>query len=66
MVGGNQSTLPSPCTAFSQSLSLNSLLRLDHVARNALAARNNDNSRPRNPTPKIAPTAPGIIFVKHN
>ena len=49
MVGGNQSTLPSPCTAFSQSLSVNSLLRLDHVARNALAARNNDNSRPRNP-----------------
>ena len=32
--------LPSPCTAFSQSLSVNSL-RLDHTARNALAARNN-------------------------
>ena len=66
MVGGNQSTLPSPCTAFSQSLSVNSLLRLDHVTRNALAARNNYNSQPRNPTPAIAPTAPGIIFVKHN
>ena len=34
-------TLPSPCTAFSQSLSVNSL-RLDHTARNALAARNNE------------------------
>ena len=33
--------LPSPCTAFSQSLSVNSL-RLDHTARNALAARNNE------------------------
>ena len=28
-----------PCTAFRQSLSVNSL-RLDHTARNALAARN--------------------------
>ena len=33
--------LPSPCKAFSQSLSVNSL-RLDHTARNALAARNNE------------------------
>ena len=33
--------LPSPCTAFSQSLLVNSL-RLDHTARNALAARNNE------------------------
>ena len=33
--------LPSPCTAFSQSLSVNSL-RLNHTARNALAARNNE------------------------
>ena len=33
--------LPSPCMAFSQSLSVNSL-RLDHTARNALAARNNE------------------------
>ena len=33
--------LPSPCTAFSQSLSVNSL-RLDHTARNALAARKNE------------------------
>ena len=33
--------LPSPCTAFSQSLSVNSL-RLDHTARHALAARNNE------------------------
>ena len=30
-----------PCTAFSQSLSVNSL-RLDHTARNAFAARNNE------------------------
>ena len=49
-------TFPSPCTAFSQSLSVNSFrwriwgeragnashFRLDHVTRNALAARNND------------------------
>ena len=34
-------TLPSPCTAFSRSLSVNSL-RLDHTARNALAAWNNE------------------------
>ena len=34
-----EKTLPSPCTAFSQSLSVNSL-RFDHVTRNALAARN--------------------------
>ena len=34
-------SLPSPCTAFSQSLSVNSR-RLDHTARNALAARNNE------------------------
>ena len=33
--------LPSTCTVFSQSLSVNSL-RLDHTARNALAARNNE------------------------
>ena len=33
--------LHGPCTAFSQSLSVNSL-RLDHTARNALAARNNE------------------------
>ena len=33
--------LPSPCTAFSQSLSVNSL-RLDQTARHALAARNNE------------------------
>ena len=33
--------LPSPCTAFSQSFSVNSL-RLDHAARNALAERNNE------------------------
>ena len=33
--------LPSPYTAFSQSLLVNSL-RLDHTARNALAARNNE------------------------
>ena len=33
--------LPSPCTVFSQSLLVNSL-RLDHTARNALAARNNE------------------------
>ena len=32
---------PSPYTAFSQSLLVNSL-RLDHTARNALAARNNE------------------------
>ena len=32
-----------PCTAFSQSLSVNSL-RLDYVTRNALAARNNEVS----------------------
>ena len=32
--------LPSPCTAFAQSLSVNSL-RLDHTARHALATRNN-------------------------
>ena len=32
---------PSPCTAFSQSPSVNSLC-LDHTARNALAARNNE------------------------
>ena len=42
MVGSSQSTLPKPCTAFSQSLSVNSLLRQDHVTRNALAARNNE------------------------
>ena len=35
--------LPSPCTAFSQSLSVNSP-RLDHVTRNALTARNNEAS----------------------
>ena len=34
-------SLPSSCTAFSQSLSVNSL-RLDHTARHALAARNNE------------------------
>ena len=34
-------TLPSPFRAFSQSLSVNSL-RLDHTARNDLAARNNE------------------------
>ena len=48
--------LPSPCTAFSQSLSVNSLrwrirveragnasrFRLDHATRNALASRNNE------------------------
>ena len=33
--------LPSPCRVFSQSLLVNSL-RLDHTARNALAARNNE------------------------
>ena len=33
--------LPSPYTAFSQSLLVNSF-RLDHTARNALAARNNE------------------------
>ena len=33
--------LPSPYTAFCQSLLVNSL-RLDHTARNALAARNNE------------------------
>ena len=33
--------LPSPYTAFSQSLLVISL-RLDHTARNALAARNNE------------------------
>ena len=33
--------LPSPCTAFSQSLSVNSL-RLHHTARHALAGRNNE------------------------
>ena len=33
--------LPSPSTAFSQSVSVNSL-RLDLTARNALAARNNE------------------------
>ena len=33
--------LPSSCAAFSQSLSVNSL-RLDHTARHALAARNNE------------------------
>ena len=33
--------LPSPYTGFSQSLLVNSL-RLDHTARNALAARNNE------------------------
>ena len=33
--------LPSPCTAFPQSLSVNSL-RLDHTARNALATQNNE------------------------
>ena len=42
MVGSNQSTLPGACPGFSQSLSVNSLLRLDHVTRNALAARNNE------------------------
>ena len=42
MVGSNQSTLPSACPAFSQSLSVNSLLHLDHVTRNTLAARNNE------------------------
>ena len=50
------SGLPSPCKAFSQALSVNSLrrrirgervghpslLRLDHVTRDALAARNNE------------------------
>ena len=49
--------LPSPCTAFSQSLSVNSFrwrirgeragntnshFRMDHVTRNALAARKNE------------------------
>ena len=48
--------LPSPCKAFSQALSVNSLrrrirgervghaslLRLDHVTRDSLAARNNE------------------------
>ena len=34
-------TLPSPCTAFSRSLSVNSL-RLDHTTRNALAAWSNE------------------------
>ena len=44
--GGN--SLPSPCSAFSQSLSVNSLWwrirgeRSDHVTRNSLAARNNE------------------------
>ena len=38
-----EKTLPSPCTAFSQSLSANSL-RLDYVTRNALVARNNEVS----------------------
>ena len=33
--------LPSPYTGFSQSLLVNSL-RLDHTARSALAARNNE------------------------
>ena len=42
MAGSNQSTLSGPCTTFSKSLSVNSLLRLDLVTRNALAARNNE------------------------
>ena len=66
MVGSNQSTSPTPCTAFARSLLVNSLVRLDHVPRNAWALRNNDNSQPRNPTPTIAPSAPCRIFLKHN
>ena len=42
MVGSNQSTLPSACPAFPQSLSVNSLLHLNHVTRNALVARYNE------------------------
>ena len=34
--------LPDPCTVFSQSLAVNAHFRLDHVTRNALAARNNE------------------------
>ena len=71
--------LPSTCTAFSQSLSVNSFrwriwgeragntnshFRMDHVTRNALAARKNEAQGLGNQVPRIVQkkaTQPGDI-----
>ena len=44
--------LPSPCTTFSKSLSVNLHFHVDHVAQNAFNTRNNEASGLGNLVPR--------------